>query len=117
LFGGDGDDRLDFGDFASHLVAGEVFDGGTGFDTLKVKMGGTPREYDANLATLSNLEELEFSSAAGFFKGDVTFSSTVANFAASGITEFDIELRDAGDIFTVDLAMGANTNLDMSDVK
>ena len=81
LNGGDGDDTFII--VAADLVSGDTIDGGADTDTLQVDGGGT---IDLTLASLSNVERIVFTSAAGT-NATMTAAQAALISSAAGTTD------------------------------
>ncbi|MFN6978737.1 MAG: calcium-binding protein, partial [Gemmobacter sp.] len=68
LNGGDGDDVLFLNESDPVLLAGEVYDGGAGTDTLRLTSSFAGTTFDTRSATLRSIERLEFSDNGAFSK-------------------------------------------------
>ena len=114
VLGGNGNDAFDSGLFGQ-IVAGDVYDGGAGIDRLTVIANGAGT-LDFRVATVSNIETLDFASDAGFFTGSKTAQFNADQFIGSGFNSVTVGARDTGNVFGLDLFMTAVTTLDLSTV-
>lgn len=111
IYGHDGNDRIEV-DLAD-LIGLETISGGQGFDVLEI--GSTYGLYDFRFVNLvEGFEEIEFS------LGDVTsgLATRTARFNANQLTELERLdfLSNANQQENVEIYMGAQVTLDLSDV-
>jgi len=114
FYGGAGNDNFQTGNLASHVVAGEVYDGGADRDSITIEVIGTPRTVDLRDATLTSVEQLLFRSDAGSFIGDLAAQLTVLQAVVSGLDTIGVSGRAAGDSFDAQFFMDEATAVDLS---
>lgn len=114
FYGGAGNDSFATGNLASHVVAGEVYDGGADRDSITIEVIGTPRTVDLRDATLTSVEQLLFRSDSGAFIGDLAAQLTVSQVILSGLDTIGVSGRAAGDSFDAQFFMDDATSVDLS---
>ena len=107
LRGGTGDDT--FWIAGTDIVAGETIDGGADTDTIEVTAGPLVR---LNLANLSSIEALSFSSLSG----PNTARLDASQFGSGLALDAHVTGGASSSVEVIQIGMGAHTNLDLSNL-
>lgn len=90
MWGGDGDDRFDIA--AGDAMAGEIYRGNAGFDTIRLIAGGTGDTVDLTGASLVSIEKFEFDTDVTLIVNDNQLIATEVQ-GTAGTGEF-IQIDD-----------------------
>ncbi|MEC3862425.1 hypothetical protein VK792_14125 [Mesobacterium sp. TK19101] len=114
LRGGIGNDTLRPGNSSDHIVAGEIYDGGSGVDTLWVN-GSAPHTKDFRNVTLTSLEQIVFRENGTPASGDLIAQMNVNQWTGSGFSEIFGYGHTTLD-YILQLYMDTATTVDLSGV-